>query len=233
MSEAFRIALVAEGPTDYEIIQAVLRAVLENPFVLTLLQPEATQPQIGTGWCGVLKWCQQANQRHSGLLEHDPTLANFYDLIIIHLDSDVASKKYADCGQPVESWDQRNTWESLPCNQPCPPVSDTVEALVKVIQSWLGHALGDRTLLCLPAQSSGTWLVAAVLNAKHEFLTNAECDPNVEARLAQLPKDQRIKKKLRDYRIHAESITTQWDQVKQICSQAHQFEYSVLAAISC
>jgi len=47
MSDLLRIALVAEGPTDYEIIHAALRAILPRPFVMTLLQPEATRPEMG------------------------------------------------------------------------------------------------------------------------------------------------------------------------------------------
>jgi len=48
MSE-LRIALVAEGLTDYEVIKAALNAVLPNSFVMQQLQPEATQPKLRTG----------------------------------------------------------------------------------------------------------------------------------------------------------------------------------------
>lgn len=50
------IALVAEGETDLVIIEAALKAIIERPFILTKLQPEATNPKMGTGWSGVLKW---------------------------------------------------------------------------------------------------------------------------------------------------------------------------------
>lgn len=231
MSE-LRIALVAEGPTDYEVIQAALKAVLpNNPFVMTLLQPEATQPKIGAGWCGVLKWCQTAQDRHHGSLDTDPTLVGF-DLLIIHLDVDVASKQYADCGYSLEALAQGNNFGSLPCTQPCPPVSDTVNSLTNVIERWLGQAtLGSRTLLCLPAQSSGTWLAATVLPLSHQLLTNAECNLTLESKLEQLPINQRIKKKTREYRQHAPKITEQWSQVKQVCTQAAHFETLVLAKI--
>lgn len=59
MSE-LRIALVAEGPTDYEVIHAALRAVLPRSFVMTPLQPEGNRPVMGNGWGGVLKWCHAA-----------------------------------------------------------------------------------------------------------------------------------------------------------------------------
>lgn len=233
MSEELRIALVAEGPTDYEVIQAALKAVLPKSFVMTLLQPENTQPRLGAGWCGVLKWCQEARQRHSGRLEDDPTLASFYDLIIIHLDVDVAIKKYADCGQSMENWAQANNWKSLPCAKPCPPISDTVDEFTELLKSWLGNlSPGGRALFCLPAQSSGTWLAAAVLPPSHPFLVGGECDPNIEAKLEQLPKAQRIQKSKRAYQAHAPQITEQWDHVKQICSQAAVFEREVLTAVN-
>jgi hypothetical protein len=66
MSKPLQIALVAEGPTDFEVIQAALKAVLPTPFVMTLLQPESTQPRLGGGWGGVLKWCYEIQQRHQG-----------------------------------------------------------------------------------------------------------------------------------------------------------------------
>lgn len=48
-----RIALVAEGPTDFVIIEAALKAILQRPFVLNQLQPEPTRPEMGgrLGWC--------------------------------------------------------------------------------------------------------------------------------------------------------------------------------------
>ena len=55
MSELLQIGLVAEGHTDFVIIEAALSAILDCSFVLTLLQPEPTQPTLGSGWSGVLK----------------------------------------------------------------------------------------------------------------------------------------------------------------------------------
>lgn len=229
-----RIALVAEGPTDYEVIQAALQSMLAKPFTMARLQPEATPGIMGTGWCGVLKWCQAAHQRHQlhhGSLDTDPTLVGF-DLIIIHLDVDVASKQYGDCGGALPAIAQDSNWGSLPCKQPCPPVSDTVDFLGEVIKSWLGQVTpGDRTLFCLPAQSSDTWLAAAVLGSSHQLLANGECELNLESRLKQLPKAQRIKKTIKEYRSHAQHITQKWLQVKQICTQAEAFEHLVLATI--
>lgn len=230
MSE-LRIALVAEGPTDYEIIHAALRAVLPQSFVMTLLQPEVTRPATGSGWGGVLKWCHAASQRHVGPLDTDPTLADF-DLIIIHLDADVAGMRYADCGPEVEPTAHAQGWMPLPCQRPCPPVADTCARLTTVLTSWLGYATaGEKTLYCLPAQSSGTWLAAAIFPPGHHLLAGAECKVNLESQLALLPKNDRIKKSVSAYRQHAPRITAQWTTVKQVCSQAAGFEQNVLAAV--
>lgn len=224
-----RIALVAEGPTDYEVIAAALRAVLPRPFVLTLLQPEATLPAMGGGWGGVLKWCQAAGQRHAGSLDADPTLAGF-DLLIIHLDVDVAHKQYADCGPAVAAMAQSLGWEALPCVRPCPPVLDTCAQLEAVLVSWLKPAQqGRKTLWCLPAQSTGTWLAVALLPGDHALLAGAECNVALESRLAFLPKKYKVTKTILDYRRQAPVITAQWEKVKQLCSQAQAFEQALSA----
>lgn len=226
-----RIALVAEGPTDLVIIEAALKAILPRAFVLTQLQPEATRPDLGQGWSGVLKWCQAASLRHAGPIVQDPTLAGF-DLIIIHLDVDVATMDYGNLGQDIARLGQSSGWGVLPCAQACPPVTKTVTALRTVLQSWLGQAtVGHHTVLCLPAQSSGTWLAAALLPTTHQLLTNTECNLGVENGLAILPKAERVKKNRREYQAKAADLTANWGKVKAICSQAQVFEDDILAAL--
>lgn len=228
----WRIALVAEGPLDRIVIEAALRAILPAPFVLTVLQPEATRPQMGTGWGGVLKWCHASSARHHGSLDLDPTLAGF-DMLIIHLDADVADKQYADCGQEVASMAQPNGWQVLPCSLPCPPAAQTCAQLNHAVASWLHEALpGQKTVICIPAQSTGTWLAAAVLASGHHLLANAECNPDLERQLAALPLKQRIRKSQSDFRLRAKEVTDQWQKVTMLCSQARGFERAVREVIT-
>ncbi len=230
MSEP-RIALVAEGPTDFEVIQAALKAIVPDRFTLTLLQPEATQPTMGSGWGGVLKWCDAAGTRHAASLDTDPTLEGF-DLLVIHLDVDVAQKDYADCGREVPEQAMAKGWAALPCHMPCPPVADTCARLEALLRTWLNPGqTGAKTVLCLPAQSSGTWLAAAAFPAGDALLAGAECNVAVEDRLALLPKAQRIRKVVREYRTHAGKITANWAGVKAVCSRAAAFEQAVQAAL--
>ncbi|WP_439113890.1 hypothetical protein [Hydrogenophaga sp.] len=230
MSER-RIALLAEGPTDFEVIHAALKAILPDRFTLTLLQPEPTRPALGGGWGGVLKWCDAVGVRHAGTLDTDPTLEGF-DLLVIHLDVDVAQAQYADCGLQAPAQAAAKGWATLPCHMPCPPVADTCARLEAVLSSWLNPAqAGARTVLCLPAQSSGTWLAAATLPAGHALLVGAECNVTVESHLAQLPLAHRIRKVTREYRAHAGQVTANWTHVKALCSQAVAFEHAVQAVL--
>lgn len=231
MSE-LRIALVSEGPTDTIVIEAALKAVLgTRPFILNQLQPEPTHPEMGAGWGGVLKWCHAASQRHTGSLDNDPTLESF-DLVIIHLDVDVAGFCYADCGQAIQDLAQTSGWLPLPCAKDCPPPIDTVSELEAVLKTWLGRTTpGMKTILCMPAQASGTWLAAAVLPLEHRLRTGIECNTGVESGLAILPKAQRIRKSVVEYRARASEITSRWNAVKAQCTQALAFEQTLLAKV--
>lgn len=226
-----RVALVIEGKTDLIIIEAALKAILPRAFILTKLQPEERKPEMGEGWPGVLRWCRHSAERHPASLDTDPSLES-YDILIIHLDVDVASLSYADAGLQVEAMAAQLGWLPLPCNQDCPPVANSVGALESVLKSWLLPAtVGARTVLCLPAQASGTWLAAASLPTTHPLLAGVECNLNVENRLSQLPLGQRIRKKSREYQQHAVKVTNNWPTVKAICPQALMFETAVLLAI--
>lgn len=225
-----RIALVAEGPTDYVLIEAALKAVLgPKTFVLNQLQPEATNPSFGNGWGGVLKWCVATAQRSVGSLDDDPLLKDF-DLLILHLDTDVAHQGYANCGPSVVA--MAAEWPGLPCSQPCPPVTPTSTALQFVLEGWLKPAvLGTKTVVCIPAQSMGAWLAAATLPSTHALLSNVECNPALEDSLGYLPKQLKVKKSVPGYRAKADAIRQDWNQVKALCSQAAQFESAVQAAL--
>ena len=115
------MALIAEGPTDRVIIESALRAILPAPFTLALLQPEPTHPQLGSGWCGVFKWCRAFAARTPSSLESDPTLPDF-DLFVIHVDADVAEAHYTDGGDKLAA--AAPGLPSLPSAKPSGPGSD-------------------------------------------------------------------------------------------------------------
>lgn len=223
-----RIALVAEGDTDYVVIHAALKAILQRPFLLDLLQPEPSRPRLGSGWSGVFKWCQEFRQRAAPSIEADPTLSD-YDLVIVHIDADVAEMSYADCGDTVLK--AAVNLHALPCSLPCPPASNTVANMEAVLLSWLGiQATGAKSIFCIPSKATEAWLSAAILPNNHALLQGLECNLKVEAGLAILPKKLRIRKSVRVYRDLAEVVTSQWGAVKQLCTQANLFDQRVRVA---
>ncbi|HEY1049086.1 MAG TPA: hypothetical protein VGE39_05000, partial [Prosthecobacter sp.] len=126
MSRPLRIALASEGPTDHVVIQAALEAMLNGrSFVLEQVFPETSVAfgTMGTGWAGVYRWCQASAKRGGGKLSNDKLLFGLreLDVLILHLDADVAAKKYADNSVVPLASDL-----SLPCDRLCPPPADTV-----------------------------------------------------------------------------------------------------------
>lgn len=230
MSE-LRIALVAEGKTDKVIIEAALRAIIPRPFVLTLLQPEETQPKLGGGWCGVWKWCKRIREQGYRSLDNDPTL-DFFDMVILHLDADVTDKSYSDCGSTVNADAQHSGLARLPCSAPCPPATSAVNNLKPVLLSWLGVVdVGNKLAFCIPSKSSDAWLATAVFSDNAELIGGLECEMDMEGKLSRLPKKKRIRKNERGYQKHAEKLKERWDCVRQICSQAEIFHKDVDAIL--
>ncbi len=223
MSELLKIALIAEGRTDMVIIEAALKAILPRPFMLTLLQPEATNPGIKGGWPVVLKWCRQSRTNGYASLEEDPTMYQF-DFFILQIDADVAHRSYSDAGLEIEQEALSAGWGVLPCFHSCPPPDGTVSNLRSVLLSWLGvEQAGARTILCIPSKSTEAWLAVAVYPHNLSLLKDLECTLNMESRLAALARPRRIRKNVREYRNHSGLVTKGWKTVRELCSQAEVF----------
>jgi hypothetical protein len=231
-----RIGLVVEGPTDYQMLMAVIGKLLQpRPLLFSYLQPEYSEgfTPIGSeagGWPGVYRWCRNTSELNGPAGLADNFLFLNHDIVILQLDADVAGFDYSSghIANPPH--------DDLPCTQPCPPVTPTVEALESVLLGWLNASQCPRQLvLCLPAQSLETWVLAG-LYPEDSLLrqANLECRPNTERRLASKPLKGRLvsgsKKLLNEYQRRAPELADSWSQVTAICSQAARFEASLLAA---
>lgn len=232
MSEPLRVALVAEGPTDGVVIEAALKSMLaERSFVLNQIFPEGSTSfgELGAGWVGVYRWCHQSARRGNGRLQSDALVFQNYDLLILHLDADVAGCKYDDGSITPASADGR-----LPCEFDCPPSATTTDALRAVLLSWCGEvAVPDRTVLCMPSKSTEAWVVAALFPGDQALAQDIECLPNPEARLGQQPKANRIRKKRRDYETRARELADAWPRIATLAalSEAHRFQAEFLAKV--
>jgi len=235
-----RIALVAEGKTDQIVIEAALKAILDRPFILTLLQPETSDPfggagSLGGGWGGVYRWCRQVVSMLCPVAEN-PDLAEF-DMILLHVDADVAGMRYADANI-------RDGRTDLPCELPCPPAADTVNALREVVARWLDlPSAGDlpgRWLFCNPSKCVEAWLFAGYENAlpllMGNIMQNIECKLSLESWLSIMPIRNRClirggKKRTAGYRKAADQIQAEWRHVVHSCSQSARFDGEVRASL--
>ena len=227
MSERLRVAFVGEGPTDKVVVESALSSMLgERRFILKQLQPEESLPfgPIGTGWVGVYRWCRQAVARSGGALRND-VLYLSYDVLMLHLDADVADRSYADGA--IEA-----TVQDLPCVQPCHPPSASTNPFRHVLLRWVGESeVPLRTVLCTPSKSTEAWVVAALF--PHDMAVNRgiECWPNPENRLAQQPHDQRIRKSQQDYQSRSDDLKAAWPWLARTLDEARRFQEELLAAL--
>ncbi len=234
MSELLRIAVVAEGPTDTIVIEAALRAIVtDQPFVLTQLQPEGSLAfgETGGGWGGVYRWCKQSLQRGNGRLANDRLVLDSFDVLVIHLDADVAGRKYADSTITPNDGDRK-----LPCEYACPPPAATTDALRAVLLSWCAERQPPpRVVLCVPSKAMEAWVVASLFPSDAAVIgaTAFECFAAPESRLAQQPKRKRIRKAQSDYRDSSAIIQNQWPRIAAPTEfgEAYRFQCDMLAAL--
>jgi hypothetical protein len=232
MSDPIRIALVAEGPTDGIVIGAAIGSILgTKPFILKQLQPEESLAfgQLQGGWGGVYHWCRQAVLRSGGSLNDDPLFAS-YDILIVHLDTDVASAQYAEAGIVDPTND-------LPCAQPCPPAQDTTDQLRVVLVRWVGGAPLPQSLVwCTPSKCTETWVLTALYPSDPVVNSGTvECLATPNSRLQAKPKNGRLitggRKITEVYRKRASEITQAWAEVRGRRGEAERFSTDLGALV--
>ena len=234
MSEPLRIAAVVEGPTDTVALEAILKATLPSgtEFELQTLQPEgsvafraASFGRTGAGWGGVFRWCRQSADEGGGSVSGSSVLSH-HDLLVVHVDADVAGGTYARANI------QDAPHDDLPCEEPCPPPEDTTKALQTVVLNWLGeHACPPRVVLCTPSKSIEAWVLAAIW-PENSLVQRAdwECRANPEAQFAALPRRRRITKRQEDYRGIAPVLTEAWPTISARLTEAQRFKAEFVAA---
>ncbi len=232
VSDPVRVALVAEGPTDLVVVEAILRSVLEDrEFVIKQLQPESSVAfgPLGGGWSGVYYWCRQSAKRGGGRLGGDESWSIGHDLLILHCDADVAGQDYESAGIQPAACD-----EALPCEKPCPPAYATIAVLRNVVLSWGGETtIPPRIVLCIPSKATEAWVVTALCPTDQEVQkgTAFECHSNPENRLGQQPTAKRFRKRTADYRQRLHVLAKAWPKVASVLGEAKRFQSELIAAL--
>jgi hypothetical protein len=91
----YNVRLVCEGSTDHVVLEAVLFAHLNSPdFRVSRIQPDESRyggdaGPHGGGWKGVRGWCQSV--RDAGGIKAVGALPEDVDLLVIHIDADIAA----------------------------------------------------------------------------------------------------------------------------------------------
>jgi hypothetical protein len=227
-SKPRRLQVVCEGPTDLVVIEAAVRNLLEEEFILEMIQPEepafgrgSGQGPHGGGWKGVRSWSQQQRDE-LGSFSASPALLRA-DLVILHLDADVASD------------------EEIECEKPCPPAVDTVESLRRVALEWLGETrCPSRLVLCLPSKNTEAWVLAALYPDDPLVQDELECRPEPERRLVGRPErlvrrrsggGKGYKKQRRRYQEQLDRMAESWPTVQKTCPTAERFHQELVEAL--
>ena len=228
MSDPLRVAVAVEGPTDLIVLSAAVQSLLpDKDPVFQTLQPESSAvfgPR-GGGWSGVCRWCHQAADEGGGCVSKSFVLES-HDLLIVQVDADVAGMTYKSGKIEDDTGD-------LPCEKPCPPASDTTDALRLVVLRWMGEtATPSRLVLCTPSKSMEAWVMAALFpNNKVLARRGWECHANPEKQLPQQPKKQRIEKRISDYEAKKSEFHDTWPRVRRKLTEANRFSVDLLAAV--
>ncbi|MBI5773354.1 MAG: hypothetical protein HZA89_06385 [Verrucomicrobia bacterium] len=232
MSDPLRIAMVVEGPTDSIVISAAITSLLNGrTFIPTQLHPETSAAfgEMGTGWGGVCRWSRQAAEQGGGSLRNNP-LFEFHDLLILHLDAEVADENYANAGIDEHHAD-------LPCSCACPPASNTTNALRQIVLRWIGEVTAPpKTVICIPSKCIETWILVGLY--PHDATAKSadlECVLCPVARLQAKPAPGRLirggKKDVERYRERATEIASVWPGIRARCAEAERFSTEFLAQV--
>ena len=155
-----------------------------------------------------------------------------FDLVIIHVDADVASMSYRDANAVPDLRDG-----ALPCEQPCPPVSDTTDALRQVVLSWCGEvSAAPQVVICMPSKSTEAWVVAMLFPADPEVIGLGEfqCFADPALRLGQQIKRNRLRKTQRDYQEQTSRFEDEWPRISNEAgmSEARRFRADIAQALA-
>src|SRR6266498_3527477 len=227
MSDLLRIGFVAEGPTDYIVLHAAVRSLLGGvDFTPTLISPlvdESLAAKTGGGWTKVYLWCRQMLSEAGG----DARTSNLFkqhEILVIHVDADVADKKYTD-DQRITDPPQDlplNMECDRPCETPCPLPRKISDALRTIILGWLNETtVPPQTVVCIPSRSIETWVLVALFpDDPTAVRTNIECRRDCEVRLRTHGLIKSGQKLIQQYRASDNAITAAWGHVRERCGEA-------------
>jgi len=242
MSE-YRVGIIAEGPTDIELIREILRISFpKHSFVFAPLFPSPEELSMqkakagGFGWGGVYRACRELRD----LLKFS-SVAGKFDFLIIHVDGDVAYHSYEDAGI-------HDVPNDLPCGDRGDEVASVCERLDHVLLTWIGEIDAmPRIVFCTPHMATETWAGALVFPEEWEEISEYCDDDVVYLKLIELgrPKAEKVRRLMRKSRDGKNRKVTSayarikgyitfdtWQSVVKRYSQAKKFDDQLKTAVS-
>ena len=219
------VRLVCEGDTDIPILARIVESIADRELLVDCIQPERPldRPEqygeLGSGWKGVRRWCKRQSQRFgclSAAMQQAPLEESA--ALVIHIDADIAGHREIDC------------------KMPCPPASDTADALREVVLGWAREsAVPDGVVLCIPSKSTDAWVFVALYPRDRLADSSIECRKTPETLLKQRPEKlvsgPEDRKTTAAYRQVARRVAQAWPHVCSICAQAERFDRELRAAL--
>lgn len=227
------IGFICEGPRDSDLLEAVIRHILNADITPLYLQPEASLVgENGNGWKGVWTWCLKNGET---LDQYMQGATPKIDLIIIQMDGDVARKeREVHCGCYAEECDSCGTVFPLECKDdncpiviPCNRHENGIDNYVEHLKSLiLSYFPGEYIPVCvIPCDSTDAWIVAAYDDMEN---TEAIVDPwkNIISKKKEyhgirVPGHNKTKVV---YDKFIPVVCQNWELVKSRCSQAAYFD---------
>jgi len=218
------VYFVTEGPTDQIVLEGLVANWLgDEDFISRNIQPpssayaEDLESNLSDGWKGVVAWCQ--GKRPAGPAGRDEALA-LADCLFIHLDADVAADP--DFANP-------------PFIGPIPPASNATNWIRAHLANWLGGAIPQNVVLCIPSKDIEAWILCALHPEVADDYMPIECKNEPAALLFQRApyrlirkKDNRLRKVTENYLLHLHQIIRRWPNVTggetPRCPEALRFE---------
>jgi hypothetical protein len=212
--------VVVEGKRDFPIFEAIIREICPAVEKVQRIHPRSDELSTGstggvreTGWTGVRHWCQR----------YGPILTRFMhdygeplDLLVIQIDASIARRP------------------GIGLERPCPPASDTTDALRELVRQWIGERVPDNVIVAIPSKTTDAWVCASFVGGDDLL----ECDPeplehlanvgNLGFRLKQTSDGTVKKPSAKRYEIHlAPQVAACFDQVRNVCGEAERFALDV------
>ena len=179
MSKELNIGIIAEGVTDFKLLNELVCTLLDKNNECHLLQP--TQHYYEDGWYGVIRFCKEEIAKVGFFSFLEQVVSNPFHALIIALDGDQYCEKTLYCAaeQEVPCGKFRSTHDCYSFRTiadeyaRCPfpisniaaayPINERASRMEKLILQWCQlQEKPSPLIIVIPCEMIETWIVSAL-----------------------------------------------------------------------